>query len=165
MTTLPSETVTLVAKFLITAWLGAVAVWDWRTGRIPNWLSLPMVALAGGLQLYQGRWYILLIWAALYLIWRVHIIGGGDAKVLMGLFALFPTQQFALLFGVIVLAVSIPLILIKHWSGSPVRALRSLVKTMGSGNPLPSREDLETYGRRYAWTFCLPGVVYLWWFW
>jgi Flp pilus assembly protein protease CpaA len=165
MSTLPSETLTLLAKLVITAWLGAVAVWDWRTGRIPNWLSLPVMALGGGLQLYRGRWIILLIWVLLYLIWRVHIIGGGDAKLLMGLFALFPTQQFALVFGVVTLVVSVPLMVMQHWSGSPVEVLRSIMKTLGSGNPLPTQEDLETHGRRYAWTFCLAGVIYLWWFW
>ncbi|MGD9029279.1 MAG: A24 family peptidase [Anaerolineae bacterium] len=165
MSTLPSHTVTLLAKLLITAWLVAVAAWDWRTGRIPNWLSLPMMAVAGGVQLYQGRWIIPVIWALLYLIWRVHIIGGGDAKLLMGLFALFPTQQFALVFGVVTLAVSVPLVVMRHWRGSLGEGLRSFVKTLGSGNPLPTREDLETHGRRYAWTFCLAGVIYLWWLW
>lgn len=159
------ETSRLLVKLLITAWLAAVAVWDWRTGRIPNGLSLPVMGLAGALQLYQGRWYVLVIWALLYLIWRVHIIGGGDAKLLMGLFALFPTWRFTLLFGILVLAVSVPLLVLQHWDRSPFEVVRSIFKTLGSGNPLPSREDLEAHGRRFAWTFCLPGVVYLWWFW
>jgi Flp pilus assembly protein protease CpaA len=140
-----------------------VAVWDWRTGLIPNWLVLPAVALTGGYRLYQGNWYVVLIWAVLFLIWRVHIIGGGDAKLLMGLFALFPTLQFALLFGGLVLAVSVPLIVIRHWSRQPGKILESIAKTMRSGNPLPSREDLEKHGQRYAWTLCLPGIVYAWW--
>jgi Flp pilus assembly protein protease CpaA len=99
------------------------------------------------------------------LIWRIHIIGGGDAKFLMGLFALFPTQQFVLLFGLIVLAVSIPLMILKHWSSDPLQILQSIAGTLRSGDPLPTQEDLESQGRRYAWTFCLPGIVYTWWFW
>ena len=163
---MPSSTSTfLLLKILVSFWLGTVAVWDWRTGLIPNWMTLPVAAGAGGVQVYLGRWYVILIWILLFLIWRVHIIGGGDAKFLMGLFALFPTQQFALLFGVVVLVVSIPLMLLKHWSGEPLGMLRSIADTLTSGNPLPTEENLKRHGRRYAWTYCLPGIIYTWFFW
>lgn len=160
-----SQTAWLLVKLSITAWLVAAAFWDWRTGLVPNWLTMPVVLIAGAVRLYQGTWIILPIWVLLFLIWRGHIVGGGDAKLLMGLFALFPTQQFAILFGVMVLAVSIPLMVLKHWNGSPLRVLQSIAKTLSAGSPLPSQEDLEVHGRRYAWTFCLPGLVYLWGFW
>ena len=155
----------LLAKVLVSSWLGVVAVWDWRSGLIPNWLTLPVAVVVGAVHLYRGRWYVVLIWLVLFLIWRVHIIGGGDAKFLMGLFALFPTQQFALLFGTMVLAVSIPLMVLKHWSSDPVKILESIAKTLDAGDPLPDEEDLRRHGRRYAWTYCLPGIVYTWWFW
>ncbi len=155
----------LTVRILVSAWLSIVAVWDWRTGLIPNWLTLPMTASVGAFQLYHGRWFVLLIWGLIYLVWRGHIIGGGDAKFLMGLFALFPTQDFALVFGITVLAVSIVLMVLKHWSYKPVKIIESIAQTLKSGQPLPSQEDLEREGRRYAWTFCLPGILYTWWLW
>ena len=159
------HTMALLARLAITAWLGAVAVWDWRTALIPNWLTLPVMAVAGGLRLYQGRWYLLFIWALLYLIWRVNILGGGDAKFLMGLFALFPTYEFALLFCTMVLAISIPLLVVRHWGKRPAELLQAAIGRVAAGRLLPTREELERRGQQYAWTFCLPGVVYLWWLW
>ena len=104
------------------------------------------------MRLYQGRLYVLAIWVLLYLIWRMNIMGGGDAKLLMGLFALFPTYEFALIFSVLVLAALTPTMIVRHWGKRP-------------SDLLPTQEELRTKGQQYAWVFCLPGVVYLWWLW
>jgi len=154
-----------LTKLGITAWLGAVALWDLRTATIPNWLTLPVMAAAGGWRLYQGRWYVLLIWAMLYLVWRVNIVGGGDAKLLMGLFALFPTLDFALAFAVMVLVLSMPLIVAGHWGKCPADIIWAIVDRVQAGRLLPTRKELEEHGRPYAWTFCLPGAIYLWLLW
>jgi len=159
------HTVTLLLKLLATAWLVAAAAWDWRTGLIPNWLTMPVVAGVGALRFYQGHWYVLIIWVLLYLVWRVNFVGGGDAKLLMGLFALFPTDAFALLFGVVVLAVTVPAILLKHWGKHPLRLMQEVAGRLSAGKLLPTREELEQQGRRYAWSFCLAGIVYTWWLW
>jgi len=149
----------------LTCWLIAVVIWDRRRAIIPNWLTLPVMLAAGGVRLYQGHLYVLAIWVLLYLIWRVNIVGGGDAKLLMGLFALFPTYEFALLFSILVLVVSVPMIIARHWGKRPSDLAAALADRIGEGRFLPTREELETKGRQYAWTFCLPGVVYLWWLW
>lgn len=155
----------LGGRLVITAWLAAVSLWDVRRAIIPNWLTLPAMLAAGGWRLYQGRWYVLLMWALLYLLWRVNIMGGGDAKLLMGLFALFPTYDFALLFSLLVLAVTLPLLAARHWGKRPTDLFRGVADRIGQGRLLPTREELETRGQQYAWTFCLPGVIYLWWLW
>jgi Flp pilus assembly protein protease CpaA len=142
-----------------------VAAWDWRTGLIPNWLTLPVAAAVGALRLYQGHWYLLVIWALLYLVWRINFMGGGDAKLLMGLFALFPTEQFALLLAGLALTVMIPTIVIKHWGKRPLRLVQGVAGRLSAGKLLPTREELEQQGRRFAWAFCLPGIVYTWWLW
>lgn len=152
-------------RLALTAWLVAVAVWDWRRAIIPNWLTLPVMLAAGGWRLYQGRWYVLLVWGLLYLIWRVNIVGGGDAKLLMGLFALFPTYEFALLFSVLVVAASVPMIIARHWGKGPTKLAGAILDRIRRGRFLPTREELQSKGQQYAWTFCLPGVVYLWGLW
>ena len=149
----------------LTCWLITVALWDWRRAIIPNWLTLPVMLAAGGVRLYQGHLHVLAVWLLIYLIWRMNIVGGGDAKLLMGLFALFPTYEFALLFSILVLAVSVPMIIARHWGKRPADLAAAVANRMGEGRFLPTREELETKGRQYAWTFCLPGVVYLWWLW
>jgi Flp pilus assembly protein protease CpaA len=152
-------------RLALTAWLIAVAVWDWRRAIIPNGLTLPLMLAAGGVRLYQRQLHVLVIWALLYLIWRVNIVGGGDAKLLMGLFALFPTFEFALLFSVLVLVISLPLLIARHWGKRPADLAAAFAERIGQRRLLPTREELESKGQQYAWTFCLPGVVYLWWLW
>jgi Flp pilus assembly protein protease CpaA len=149
----------------LTAWLVAVAVWDWRRGIIPNWLTLPVMLAVGGVRLYQGQWLVLAIWVLLYVIWRLNIMGGGDAKLLMGLFALFPTYEFALLFSVLVLITLMPAMIVRHWGKRPSDLAAALLDRVTQGHLLPTQEELQAQGQQYAWTFCLPGVIYLWWLW
>ena len=74
----------------ITIWMLTVAVLDHRTGRIPNWLTAPVIFGVGALrmvQALQGDWAklgMLLAWAVIFGLWMLHFIGGGDAKFLMG---------------------------------------------------------------------------------
>ena len=117
------------------------------------------------MRLSQGRWYILAVWVVLFLVWKVNIVGGGDAKLLMGLFTLFPTDKFALLFGGIALVVTIPAILIRHWGKEPFHLVQDVVRRFSAGKVLPTKEELEQQGQRYAWSFCLAGLVYAWWVW
>jgi Flp pilus assembly protein protease CpaA len=194
-----AEVLGLGIRLALTAWVAAVAVWDWRRAIIPNRLTLPVVAAVAATRLGQALWYalyllvlridlgslgrtaftrwpadpqapwrlgvILGIWVLIFSLWELNIIGGGDAKLLMGLFALFPTYEFALLFAILVLAVSVPMIIARHWGKRPSDLAAAVADRIGRGRFLPTREELETKGQQYAWTFCLPGVVYLWGFW
>ncbi|MBS1253499.1 MAG: hypothetical protein MAG451_02548 [Anaerolineales bacterium] len=149
----------------LSAWLVAIAIWDVRTTRIPNWLTFPVMLAAGAWRLYHSVWIVLPIWVLIYMIWRVNIIGGGDAKLLMGLFALFPTFDFAFLFAAVVLVASLPLLYRKHWWRRPAGVAQGVVQRINSGQIFPTQEELHTEGQQYAWTFCLPGLIYLWWLW
>lgn len=179
----------LVVQLVLTFWLIAVALRDLRTGIIANWLTLPVMGFVGGFRLLQGLSYaldtvqpqvsveipwlsdpqaptnlalMLVAWVLVYLIWQLNIMGGGDAKLLMGLFALFPTTDFALFFAVVVVILSVPLIIRQHWGRSPTSIAHGILGRVFTGQFFPTREELETRGRRYAWVFCLPGVLYLW---
>jgi len=155
----------LTLRLGLSAWLITIAVWDMRTARIPNWLTFSVMLAAGAWRLYHQIWLILPIWILIYMIWRVNIIGGGDAKLLMGIFALFPTFDFAFLFAVVVLVVSLPLLYRKHWWRRPAQMAQGVAERVSSGQIFPTQEELHTEGQQYAWTFCLPALIYLWWLW
>lgn len=155
----------LAIRVVLSAWLVAISIWDVRTARIPNWLTFPVMLAVGAWRLYGGMWIVLPIWVLIYMIWRVNIIGGGDAKLLMGLFALFPTFEFAFLFSVVVLVVSLPLLYRKHWWRGPAEMAQGVVQRINTGQIFPTQEELHAEGHQYAWTFCLPGLIYLWWLW
>jgi len=50
--------------------------------------------------------------------------------------------------------------------GRPWRDIpQAIGKRLKEGAFLPTQRELEEEGRPYAWTFCLPGVFYLWFLW
>jgi Flp pilus assembly protein protease CpaA len=109
--------------------------------------------------------FMSLTWGFCFVLWELHILGGGDAKTLMGMFGLFPTSDFAVFLAVAVLILSLPLLLLRL-RGRPLRDIRrALGQRLQRGTLLPTQRQLEEEGRPYAWTFCLPGVVYLWFLW
>jgi Flp pilus assembly protein protease CpaA len=184
----------LLLKLAITAWLGAVAFWDLRTARVPNQLTLPAMAATGGFRLCLGLWGLVLVllrvahggnpapsgcgciqgienllftlvaWAIIFGAWKLNIMGGGDAKLTMVLFALFPTYNFVLTFCLVALAALLPLLVLQHWGKRPFEALGEIAFRLQTGL-FPTRQELERKGKQYAWVFCLPGVIYLWLLW
>ena len=104
-------------------------------------------------------------WAFCFILWELHFLGGGDAKTLMGILALFPSTGFVFFLAVAVLVLSLPLLLLRM-RGKRLRDISGeLAKRLRSRSFLPTQRELETEGRPYAWTFCLPGVLYLWLLW
>ena len=143
----------------------SAAVWDAWRARIPNWLTLPAMLAAAGYRIYEGHWQFLMSWLFIFLLWRVNVVGGGDAKLLMGLFALFPEPLFLLVFAVLGLVARILLVARKYWGRKPSELLASASGRLRTGRFMPSHDELRTQGRSYAWTYCLPGVIYLWLLW
>ncbi|WP_322797693.1 hypothetical protein [Thermoflexus sp.] len=62
--------------------------WDRTEGRIPNVVSLPILALGMIGALIFSDPTGLILWPAFYLGWKAGGVGGGDAKVWMGVSAL-----------------------------------------------------------------------------
>ena len=156
----------LGVKLGITLWLLIVSAWDHQSRRVPNWLVLPVMFVALGWRIYETLFagvnalgFVVVAWIALFLLWQGHILGGGDAKFLMAILAIFPTTQFLIFFSLVVLVVSLPLLII-HCVKT-----RSLPFRHGTDGRvgLPTAEDLHQRGRPYCWTLALPGVIYLWW--
>jgi len=109
--------------------------------------------------------FMVVAWGFCFALWELHVMGGGDAKTLMGLVALFPSTEFAVFIAAAVLVLSLPLLLLKlrrKGMGSIPQTLRGRLRRRPF---LPTQKELEEQGRPYAWTFCLPGVIYLWFLW
>ncbi|MBI3943811.1 MAG: prepilin peptidase [Chloroflexi bacterium] len=155
----------LAFKLIVTAWLATVTIWDLRTGKIPNWLTLIPALGIGIWQLTQGVWYFPLIWVALFMIWRLGFIGGGDIKFLMGLFALFPTEHFFLRLAIMVIIISLPYLVRKYWGQNPIQLVQALLARLASDKVLPTREEFRIQARRFVFTWTIPGAIYLWFMW
>lgn len=170
----------LAVRALVTVWLIAISVGDHRFGIIPNRLTGP-VLLGGALwQIAYGAltlaspsladepWRIygvVLAFAAVFGLWMLHFIGGGDAKFLMALFALFPTMDFVAVLALLLLVVTLPLLLLELRREGVGAAGRGFRDRLVTGRFLPTEADLQTRGRRYAWTFAIPAAVYVWAYW
>ncbi len=185
----------LILKLFVTVWLVVASVVDLLYRRIPNGLVAPI--MAGGLvwQIYRfamgrssGLPFAVVAWAVIFAIWKVHIFGGGDAKFLMALFALFPDERLLLLVCVGVVLVATPLILCRivrrlctvptgteegtagdvpgEAGRGPISppSLTDRVSAWGTPIPWPGAEKLESRGQPFVWGFALPGLVYVWWF-
>ncbi|MCB0215476.1 MAG: prepilin peptidase [Caldilineae bacterium] len=169
-----AATETLV-KLMLTLWMLRISVLDHRTGRIPNALTAPMFLGVGlyrvvveGLMLQQwSRLWLLPTFAILFGMWMLHFIGGGDAKFLMGLFALFPSLEFLATLAFLLLVIMIPLLALEYRQrgAGPVASLRGLRARLLTGQFLPTQAELQERGRRYAWTFAVPAMAYMWIYW
>lgn len=156
----------LLARVALTVWLLGVALSDIRTGRIPNWLTLPVMLAAGvyGI-LFARQWVIIPIWIVLFILWEMNFMMAGDAKLLMALFALFPTLGFALVLMAGGLIALVPLLFLRYRRQPLTATLWSAALRVQNRALVPTREELVRDGQRLAWVFALPAVVYVWWFW
>jgi len=177
MTALPSiheipRWAALAIQAAVTCWMVAVALNDHYSGRIPNWLVIPVMLGAGLLRAVEvflghpGRIvFVLIAWTLIFAMWMAHFIGGGDAKFLMGMFALFPSMEFTAVLAFFLLIITLPLLIWGLRGQTAGRIKDELQTRMYTGQVLPTEEDLRTRGRRYAWTFAIPGIVYTWVYW
>jgi Flp pilus assembly protein protease CpaA len=107
--------VNVVAVTALTLWLAAMSACDLRTRQVPNWLTLPPLLGILGWQLAHGCWLALLPLPVFFSLWHVQVLGGADAKVLMSLFGLWPTLEFASFFCLGYVLVTLPLLAWRRW--------------------------------------------------
>lgn len=163
--------VKLLVQVALTVWMIAVSVSDQRTGRIPNILTAPVFLVVGGYRLLEGfqgepvRFLLLAVWAIIFVLWMLHFIGGGDAKFLMALYALFPTMEFTAVLAFFLLVITLPLLIWEMRGRRLVEVGRGVRDRVLTGELLPTEAELQERGRRYAWTFAIPGLVYTWLYW
>lgn len=148
---------------LLLVWLAAN---DLRTRHVPNTLTYPIMAAGVVRAVWVGDPTLMIFWCVLYLMWAAHIFGGGDAKVLMGLFGLFPDMRMAWVVSLSVLATGIPYLAYKHRRTiTSLQALNTAARSFGwhiiTLQFLPSQRQLDEEGVPFVLAFSLAGAVYL----
>ncbi len=160
--TLPisTEISSRIAFIGIVALLVRISLNDFKTRRVPNAVTYPLM-LVGIVRAIAYRDSIfLLYWAVFFALWTVRFVGGGDAKLLMGLFGLFPDFQLAWFVAVSILATGLPYLAYKYrhqWRTIP----RALFWRLVTRQFLPSQAEFEKDAVPYAFSFCLAGGIYL----
>jgi len=104
-------------------WLVACAVFDWRKGEVPNWLTLPgMAAGIAYASLFHSERLVLV--AATFIImlglFFIKGMGGADVKVLTGVAGLWPAGLVAALLAQGIWGV---IVLIRKGRGAEFRAI------------------------------------------
>jgi Flp pilus assembly protein protease CpaA len=105
----------------------SLALYDFRTRRVPNWATLPLLAAGlvrhfpGGLETWLG---CLLLFSA----WHFGVLGGGDAKLWMALLWLVPfelAQPALLVMAAAFLLTALTQVCWRKLRGGPVWGVRS----------------------------------------
>ena len=171
-------------RVVITVWLVLISMRDTRQGIILNRMTGPIFLGVGVFQILYaaivlrttpalpgepGWWvrpiFILVGFAVCFGLWMLHFIGGGDAKFLMALLALFPHSEFILLMAVVLFVVTSALFAAEVWRAGLMNKLRALRTRALTGALLPTEADLTEHGKPLAWTYALPAAIYVWPYW
>ena len=99
----PETSLPLVISLVLLIWLSMCAIFDIRTHKVPNWITLPAIPVAiiatwitrenSNETLYSTVFHLFILMLPLFIAWRMHLIGGADLKILLVL-ALASSQLF-----------------------------------------------------------------------
>jgi Flp pilus assembly protein protease CpaA len=101
----------------------AVSLYDLRTGRVPNWVTLPLLGV-GVIASFPGtpdRWLLSLL---LYVAWSLGWMSAGDAKLWMALLWVIPNSQIACFFATLFFT-GLLQILARKFRHQPLTSVRS----------------------------------------
>ena len=148
--------VTIGGMLALFAWIS----WnDFKTRRVPNSITYPLMAIGIARAIAFGDVSFLLYWAVFFFLWTARFMGGGDAKLLMGLFGLFPNFQLAQVMSASILVTGLPYLLYKYrrqWR----TVLRALFWRLITGQLFPSHAEFDKEAVPFAFSFCLGCGVY-----
>jgi len=108
-----TEITLLLGISLVTmAWLSICAIFDIRTQKVPNWLTLPAIPMAIGAAwfareirgetMYASLFHLVILIVPLLLAWRIHLLGGADLKIMLVLALINPRLFLAAWVGALV---------------------------------------------------------------
>ncbi len=150
-----------LVKLAFTLVLLRLGLGDLLTKRVPATVTLPWMGVGLVRALGHQDPSFLPFWLTIFGLWVLNLFGGGDAKLLMGLFGLWPDLD---LLQVVILAsmvFGIPLLVAKYWHTS-VRELASrFTFRIFSLQLLPTPQELD-HGVPFAYAYCFAGALYLW---
>ncbi|MCC7165508.1 MAG: prepilin peptidase [Anaerolineae bacterium] len=166
----------VLASILLAA--GAI---DLAKGVVPIEITYPLM-LAGIVRaMVVGDPSFLLYWFALAIIYLFNVVGGGDMKLLMGMFGLWPHLEFFIVMEIVIIATHLPIVLYRRLQIENLRAqcrmffawvrVKLIDLTIGEATPndflrqaiahCPTSEALSQRGDRLAIAFSLAGIIYL----
>lgn len=170
-----------VRAFAFASFLLALGLIDRAKGIVPMEITFPLM-LAGVVRaIFLSDPSFLLYWFALAIIYLFNVVGGGDVKLLMGMFGLFPHLEFFIVMEIVVIATHLPIVLYRRWLHGNFRAqvqsmyhwanFRFVELVLGELTPhtllrraivqRPSSETLSRRGDRLAIAFSFAGILYL----
>jgi Flp pilus assembly protein protease CpaA len=166
-----------VIRVGLSAVLVGLALYDLRFSRVPNPVVMPLLLAVLPItvtrlvtnELGWGRAAIVLItWLVCFSLWWLHVIGGGDAKLVMALIGTFPDNRLLLAILLSLLVGSTATLLIGR-GRADLRRTSAILVTALAGHALPTREEIgEAYQKRSSpatvW-ISAGGLLYLWWIW
>ena len=157
---IPADVSSRIAFVGIAALFVQISVNDFKTRLVPNSITYPLMLIGIVRAIAYRDGTFLLYWAVLFALWTVRFMGGGDAKLLMGLFGLYPDFQLVWFVAVSILVTGLPYLAFKYryeWRTIP----RDLFWRLITRQFLPSPAEFEKEAVPYAFSFCLAGAVYL----
>lgn len=165
----------LALRIGLTILLVALAIYDLRSGRVPNWIVWPLMVaailltilrLAGESLSLNQIGLIVVVWIACFVAWQWRVFGGGDMKLVMALMALFPDVRMLL---TILIGLLLGLIVALLWRDGMKGLRRQMaILFLAAQGQLPSQAEIaEAYASRsirITFAISLGGLIYLWLF-
>ena len=143
----------------------SLGIWLWPIigpgNAAPNWI----LALEPHFVTLSSPSFVWIAWLSVFILWNLHFMGGGDAKLLMGMLAVFARLDFVLVLALGILVVGVPLVFLTYRETKFGALLKGVFGRVLTGRILPTEKELAERGKPYAWLFCLPGVIYAWFLW
>ncbi len=159
----------------------AAGIIDRIKGIVPMEITYPLMLVGCVRAIVLRDPSFLLYWFALAIIYLFNVIGGGDVKLLLGMFGLFPHFEFFVVMEIVVVATHLPIVIYRHLRRSTDRLfvkelftrihIRAIELMTGQTTThelaremiaqRPSDAELSKRGDRLAIVFSLAGILYL----
>ena len=154
---------TSLVRIILSAYLALAAGWDLRTRRVPNWLTLPLLVAVLAWRVARWDWAFVPYWCGCLAAWLLNSLGGGDVKLLMALFGLFPRVELFYLL-LIVAGTGIGTVLfLRHARARSLGAwFRRLASRLSRLDLFPSRSEMEAGAEPFTLFISLAGIAYVW---
>ena len=150
-----------LAKVGITILLISISINDFRRRTVSPLITTPWMLIGIGRAVVERNPMFMLFWIAIFLMWTLHFYGGGDAKLMMGLFGVFPDLRLVWITCGVLIMTGAPVLALKYVGTSPRVIATNIASRFASGALLPTDEELNQ-GMPYAFAYCLAGAIYLW---
>jgi Flp pilus assembly protein protease CpaA len=141
--------------------LVAVSIVDLRTRRVPQIVTMPLLALLCLWRLWRGDSIVFLYWLAAFSLYAFHVCGAGDVKVILIELALWPSAAFVIVLGLTV-AVLGTLVSTVHYRS--IRACLRRLQIAGArllSGCAPSETELAASGAPQVFLFVAGAAIYL----